>query len=386
MSEHILVIGGGVMGCATAWALARDPAFGGQVTVLERDPTYRTASSALSASSIRQQFSTPLNIAMSQYGLEVLRDMATLLGVPGQELAMDFTEHGYLYLADATQADALQARHAVQQACGAAVELMTPTALAAEFPWLDLDGVVLGALGRRGEGWFDGYTLMQAFRRKARALGVQFRQAEARGLRLTADTVVVDTTDGDIGADRVVNAAGAWSQTVSHWMGLELPVQARRRCVFVMSSPAVLHRCPLLIDTTGVWLRPEGRHYIGGIAPADDRADLPLEVDHAEFDEVLWPTLARRIPGFEALRVESAWAGYYEFNPHDHNAWLGPHPDDPRLMFITGFSGHGMQHAAAAGRYLAELIVHGRPLTLDCSALAPARWLRGERVREDNVI
>ena len=170
--------------------------------------------------------------------------------------------------------------------------------------------------------------------------------------------------------------------------GIDLPVRARRRTVFVLDCPDPPPDCPLVIDTSGAWFRPEGRHFIAGCPPrpGEDLDDLPLEPDHTLFEDVLWPALAERVPAFERLRVTGAWAGYYEYNTVDQNGIVGRHPEITNLYFGNGFSGHGIQQAPAVGRGLAELILHGGYRTLDLSALGFERLVRGEALTERNVI
>ena len=184
----------------------------------------------------------------------------------------------------------------------------------------------------------------------------------------------------------VVNAAGPWARALAASAGIDLPVHARRRTVFVLSCPAKLERCPLVIDPSGFWFRPDGEVFIAGDEPALDEDDLPLEPQLSEFDEALWARMAHRVPAFEALRVERAWAGYYEMNLFDGNAVIGAHPEHPGLWFINGFSGHGMQHAAAAGRGLAELLLFDRFSTLDLGELGFRRILENRPLRETNII
>ncbi|HEY8245135.1 MAG TPA: FAD-binding oxidoreductase, partial [Casimicrobiaceae bacterium] len=214
--------------------------------------------------------------------------------------------------------------------------------------------------------------------------------AEATGFDVADDRVVaLRLADGSrIAGDAFVNAAGPWAASVARWLDIDLPVRARRRCVFVFTCPAPLPRCPLVIDPTGLWFRPEGEGFIGGISPdaADDPDDAPLEVDHALFDAVLWPALAKRVPAFEALRVTNAWAGYYEMNTLDHNGIVGAHSRWANFHFANGFSGHGLQQSPAVGRGLAELIVHGRYRTLDLSPLGFGRIVAGEPIVEANVV
>jgi glycine/D-amino acid oxidase-like deaminating enzyme len=382
----VVIVGGGAIGSAVAAFVLAEPGFAGSVAVIERDPTYRHASSALSASSIRQQFSTPENIRMSRFGWEYLRDLAA---GPDSD-AVGLEERGYLYLAAAGGAAALERNHAVQRAEGASVVLLTPPELAARFPWLDTDGIALGALGLDGEGWFDGYGLLQALRRRARTLGADYLKAEAVDLAVRGDRIEsVTLADGrSIRCGTLVNAAGPWARAVAAMAGVPLPVEARRRCVFVFDAPVTLPDCPLVIDTSGAWFRPEGPSFICGTSPRIERDvdGLPLEVDRGEFEELLWPALATRVPAFDTLRQVRSWAGYYEYNTFDQNAIVGPHPVIGNLLFANGFSGHGIQHAPAVGRGIAELIVRGRFVSLDLSVFAYDRLLDGRRVVEENVI
>ncbi|HYF60299.1 MAG TPA: FAD-dependent oxidoreductase [Burkholderiaceae bacterium] len=387
----VAIVGAGVIGASIAYWLTRlQP--GLSVVLVERDPGFADASSQRSASSIRQQFGTAVNVAMSRFGLEFLREAETLLEVDGRSPGLGLALPGYLYLATDAQADALRAQNALQRAHGAPIELLDAAALADRFPWLNVEDLALGSHGPGVEGWFDGPALHAALLRRARAQGARLLRAEvaaialgdgpgarrATGLRLADGTT--------IRAHRTVLAAGAWSRALAATAGLALPVHARRRTVFVFSCPTPLPGCPLVIDTGGFWFRPEGRAFIGGAAPADDVDDLPLEPDHAEFDEAAWTALAHRVPAFEALRVERAWAGYYEMNLWDHNALLGEAPDVPGLLVAAGFSGHGMQQAPAAGRGIAERVLHGRWTSLDLDELSVARIAEGRRVHEANVI
>lgn len=380
-ARDVVVIGGGVMGGAIAVHLLEDPAFDGRVTIVERDPTYRRASSALSAAGTRRQFSTPENIRMSAYSFDFIRE----------RLGLDIREGGYLYLASPATRDILEANHAIQIAEGADIVLLTPAELAARYPWLSTDGIALGSLGRSGEGWFDGYGLVQALRARARDLGAELLTAEVVGMDVARGGIAsVALGDGSkLACGSVVDAAGPWAADVAAMAGVELPVEARRRCVFVFDverdAPV---DSPLIVDTSGVWVRPEGGAFIAGIAPADedDLADLPLTPDHALFESVLWPALANRIPAFDAIRVTNAWAGYYEMNTFDHNAIIGRHPELTNLLFANGFSGHGIQQSPAVGRGIAELIVHERFLTTDLSVFGFDRIAAGRPVVEQNVI
>jgi glycine/D-amino acid oxidase-like deaminating enzyme len=386
-ASDVVIVGGGVMGSALAfWLTHLDPTL--SVTVVERDPAYRMASSALSAASIRQQFTTPVNIRISQWSLQFLRAVADHLAVDGERPDVGLHEGGYLYLAGEAGAALLRQAHEIQRAHAADVALLDPVALAARFPWLATADLALGSLGLSGEGWFDGYCLLTSFARKARQQGARYVRAEVIGVERRGPRVDgVQLGDGSrISCGTMVNAAGPWARRVAAMAGIDLPVYARRRTVFVIACPTPLPRFPLLIDTTGFWIRPEGTRYIAGTVPRDDVDDLPLEPDYGPFESELWPALAARVPAFEEARLERAWAGYYEMNAFDQNAIVGPHPAVTNLMFVNGFSGHGLQQAPAVGRALAERITTGSYRSVDLAALGFERVLEGRPLREANVI
>jgi glycine/D-amino acid oxidase-like deaminating enzyme len=389
-SSNVVIVGGGVIGSSIAYYLrASDPTV--SVTVIERDPTYARSSSALSAASIRQQFSTPLSIQMSLFGIEFLRSIGERLEIDGVRPSIGLHEGGYLFLATAAGEATLRENHVLQKSLGADISLLEKAALQTRFAWLNTADLVAGAYGESGEGWFDGYGLVQALRKKAQALGARYVADEVKALHRDGARVteVVIASGETCACDVVVNAAGAWSRRVAQMVGIDLPVFARRRSIFNVSSPAQLERCPLLIDPTGVYFRPEGNSFICGTSPDanNDPDDLPLdEVDHALFDDVIWPTLARRVPQFEALRVQNCWSGYYEYNVLDQNAIIGHHPDVENCIFANGFSGHGLQQGPATGRGVSELVLHGRYTTLDLSSLSFERVLENRPIVEKNVV
>ncbi len=376
----VVIVGGGVMGSSIAYHLRSDPDFTGRVVVVERDPSYARASSALSASSIRQQFSTPLNIHLSRYGIGFLRRAPELLGVD-----LGLTEPGYLFLASTAGEPVLRANHAIQRGEGCAVELLDPAALAAHFPWISTNGITLASHGTANEGWFDGPALMQAFRRKARELGADYIADEVVEL---APNAVALRSGRRIEAGSVVLAAGPWSGQLAATAGIALPVEPRRRSVFVVDVRSPPGLTPLTIDPSGVWFRPEGRFYLAGTTPAagNDPAGAPLEVQHQEWDDMVWPALAARVPAFEAAKVLNSWAGYYEYNTFDQNGIVGRHPQRENLIFATGFSGHGIQQSPAVGRAVAELIVYGSYRTLDLGPFGYERISAGRPIRELNVV
>lgn len=387
----VVICGGAVVGCATALFLLREAGPGLRVRVLERDPSYASCATTRSAASIRHQFSTPENIRLSLFGTRFLREPEAL-AAGGERPDFAFREAGYLFLATEAGRAVLAENHALQRAEGADVAWLDRAALGARFPWLRTEDLAAGTLGLSGEGWLDAHALLHALRRVAIALGARFEAGTVAGLdRAGARIDAVRRADGGrIACGHVVNAAGTGAAALAASAGIELDVRARKRAVFHFRSPEPAPGCPLLIDPCGLYVRPEGAGFIAGIAPPGhedpDCADGDFEVPHALWDERVWPLLAERVPGFEAARLVSAWAGHYDVHPLDHNAIVGAHPEIQNLWFANGFSGHGLQQAPGVGRALAELIVHGGFRTLDLSALGWARVLAGRPLAERNVV
>jgi FAD-dependent oxidoreductase domain-containing protein 1 len=390
-SADVVVIGGAIVGSAVATFLALRPEVDARILVIERDPSFRTSSTTLSAASIRLQFSTPLNIELSRFGLEVVRHPERFLAVDGTAPDVDFVENGYCFLATEAGRLTLEANHAVQRALDVPVILLSPTELRERFGWMNTDDLVGASLGLHDEGWFDAYALLQGFRRRARSLGVEERTGEVVGLELDGGRIgAVRLADGTVvRTDWVVNAAGPRAADVAAMAGIELPVRPRKRHVYHFEAPIDLGRAPLVIDPSGIYFRPEAPHYLAGFSPHGDAPDpdtLDLAPDRAAFDRFVWPSLANRVPAFDEARLLDTWAGHYEVNTLDANAIVGPHPVVRNLLFANGFSGHGLQQAPAVGRGLAEWIATGRYETLDLTPLGYARIERGEPIRELNVV
>lgn len=392
-SYDIVIIGGGIMGTSAAWSLAADPGFDGRILVIERDPSYARAATMLAASCIRQQFSEPLNIRMSQYAAQVIADLPGHLDGHPSIPQLAIRNFGYLTLAtNARQAAALRAAHAVQRACGAGTALLTPDEIAVRYPFYALDDVHLGALNTRDEGYWDAALMFEATRRAAIRAGVHATAGEVTGLRRGGGRVsAVHLASGaEIACGTVINAAGTRAAQIAAMAGIALPIEPRKRYSWVFRAAQPLPcALPLTVDPTGVYVREQGGGlYQCGSAGLSDPAVDPddFAMDHTLWENHVWPILAARIPAFEAIRVQSDWVGHYDMNVLDHNALIGPHPDVPNLHMMAGFSGHGLQQAPAMGRAIAERIVHGRYVTLDLSPFETARVVEGRAVRETAVI
>ncbi len=386
----VVIVGGGAVGSSIAAFLSSSPDFRGRLAVVERDPSYGRASTTRSAGGVRQQFSTPGNIEMSKFGVHFVKHVGDYLAVDREVPQLGFHEGGYLFLASEAGRPILEQNHATQRAHGADNALLPPAALAERFPWLSTEGIALGSLGLSNEGWFDPHALLQGFKRKARAEGAVYITDEVvaiarEGARITGVTLASGAT---LACGLMVDAAGPFAGAVAALAGVDLPVRPKKRYVYVIDCRTPVPGCPLLIDPTGVWMRPEGRQFICGVSPeeGDDPDCEDLELDYRLWEEVVWPTLASRIPAFEAVKLTNAWAGHYDYNTVDQNAILGRHPEVENLLFANGFSGHGIQQSPAVGRAIAELILYGEYRSLDLSEFAYARLAEGRPLRELNVV
>lgn len=388
MHRDIVIIGGAITGASLGYFL-REEGFAGSIAVIERDPTFAQAATTLSCASIRQQFSIPENIRLSRFTLGFFRELQARFG---DEADIAFREKGYLILASEEGRAILGANHDVQMREGTDIALMSPADLEARFQWLSTDGIAAGAYGRSGEGWFDAHALLALIRKGLKVRDIDLVQNEVTGIERQADRIAaIVLADGTrIETGMAVNAAGPNAGHVAAMADIDLPVEPRKRSVFVFEAADRFDDMPLLVDPSGIYVRPEGSVYITGGAedyvndgpadPTDFEPDWPL------FEERIWPVLAARVPAFEALKPGRAWAGHYDYNTLDQNAVIGSHPDVSNFLFANGFSGHGLQQAPAVGKALAELIVHGEYRTVDCSAFGYERIRDGRAFRELNVI
>ena len=386
----VLVIGGGVMGASVAFWLTRMQP-GMSVLVVEQDPSYAFAATALSVASIRQQFTTAVNVEISRFGIGFIRDIAGHLGPQGGIASLGLKENGYLFVTGNADAAVLMQEVAeMQRGLGATTEVLTPSGIKAKFPWMEVGDLVAGSFGPQGEGWFDNMGLLGGFRAAAKAKGARFIRDRVTGVDVAGDRVagVVLEKGGRVACAAAVNAAGTRAADVMRMVGLDLPVEPRKRTVFVIDAPNARHPdAPLLVDA-GFYLRPEQHHWITATVPQNDGpcAADDFEPDLHLFEDVIWEQLYGRSTGFDAVKVIRHWVGHYDYNTLDQNAILGPHPAVPNLYLMNGFSGHGLQQSPAVGRGVAEHILTGGWQSLDLSNLSVARVVRGEPFLERAVV
>ncbi|KAI4492264.1 hypothetical protein M0802_009954 [Mischocyttarus mexicanus] len=417
--SDVTIIGGGVIGSSIAYWLKKRFPTDFHVVVIEKDPTYCSASTTLSVGGLRQQFSLEENIEMSLFGAEFIRNINNYLGIQGEsQIDVQFQPYGYLMLATELGAEKLIENSKIQNALGANNIILSPNKLKRRFPWLNTDGISVGCLGLEKEGWFDPWLLLCAFKTKAMSLGVEYITATAVDFGFedytisTEDEVKlnrilkklkVELPNGSIESIKfaaVVIAAGASSQEIAKKAGIglgegilsvPLPVERRKRYVYCFHCPdGPGLNTPLTVDPTNTYFRRDGlaNSYICGQQPQEnEEPDINnLDVDHDYFESSIWPVLANRVKSFENLKVKSSWAGYYEYNTFDQNGIIGAHPYYKNLFLATGFSGHGIQQAPAVGRAISELILESRFCSLDLSKLGFERFVTLDPMNEINII
>ena len=380
----VVIVGGAIYGSSVAWFLADNPDFDGSILVVERDPSYSACSTAHTNSCMRQQFSREINVRISQFAADFVKNFRQNLGNDPRVPTLPLQSYGYMYLADNEAfADVLRESQKVQASCGAGTRVMSAAEIKRDYPFYNVDDIIAGSHNLIDEGYFDGATLFDWWRRSAKEKGVEYLANEvvAIGRNATGTSVEnVTLKSGDvISCGTLVNASGPRAILTSRMAGIEIPVEPRKRYTFIFDAEQPLDRdLPLTIDPSGVHMRTDGTYYLAGCPPDDDPAvDYDdFEQDHSIWENKVWPVIANRIPQFEAIKLKNSWAGHYAFNSFDQNAILGPHSSVENFIFVNGFSGHGLQQSPAMGRGISELITYGEYRTLD---LTPFNYDRIEQ-------
>jgi glycine/D-amino acid oxidase-like deaminating enzyme len=394
-SYDIVIVGGAIMGSSAAWFLSDDKDFDGTVLVVEKDPSYEFSSTMHTNSCMRQQFSSPLNVRISQFAADFVKNLPRYMGNDSRVPDLSIQSFGYMYLANnADFADVLRQNQIIQNAAGAATQLMTPEQIKAAYPFYNVDDIVLGSINTVDEGFWDATAVFDWWRRSARERGVEYVQNEVVAMTKNAAGTQVESVtlkSGEvIACGKVLNASGPRAVETAKMIGVTMPVEPRKRYSWVFSAEKPLDRdLPLTIDPSGVHVRENG----GGTYQAGGHTDIDpavgyddFHMDHSLWENHIWPILATRIPQFEAIKVQSEWVGHYAYNTLDQNAITGPHTEVENFFFLNGFSGHGLQQSPAMGRGTAELMVHGAYRTLDLSPFHFDRLAQNRPIIEKAII
>ena len=393
-SYDVVIVGGAMLGSSVAWFTATNPDFNGSILVVEKDPTYEFTSTVHTNSCMRQQFSNEVNIRVSQFAADFVKNFREYMGGDERVPHPILQSYGYMYLADNAEfAATLKKGQEIQAKLGAGTKHMTAEEIKADYQFYNLDDILVGNHNLIDEGYFDGNTLFDWWKRSARERGVEYLTNEVVAMTKSSDGSKVESVtlaSGEVvTCGTVVNCSGPRAALTAAMAGVDIPVEPRKRYTFIFDAETPLDRdLPLTIDPSGVHMRSEGTYYLAGCPPDDDPAvDFDDFVqDHSIWEEKVWPVLATRIPAFERIKLINSWAGHYAYNTFDQNAIVGPHTKVTNFIFVNGFSGHGFQQSPAMGRGVSELLTYGEYRTLDLSAFGYERIEKGEKFPEKAII
>jgi glycine/D-amino acid oxidase-like deaminating enzyme len=387
MRCDVAIIGGAIMGSSAAYFL-KTLAPSASVCVIEPDASYEFCSTLRASGGVRVLFSCPENIEMSKFCRQFLQRFPLDMAVDGRDAPVDWVEAGYLFIVPPSGMDLLESNFATQRAHGCEVELLSPSVLKERFPSMFVDDLG-GGVHSLKDGWCDPSGMLQGLRRKAISLGVRYVEDRVVGLARSPHAVgEARLSSGEsIHAEAFINAAGAWSTEIAHMVGMRLPVSPLRRFEHYFTAGNPIERLPYVKDVERLAFRSEGVGFSGGLVNGDEPRGFNFEVDHDYFERAVWPAVAHRFPPFEAARCHRTWSGLYEQCELDGNPIIGNWKGELDNFYVmTGFSGHGMMHAPAAGRALAELIVHGSFQTLDLARFGYERIIRAEPYPEAGIL
>ena len=366
----------------------------GKVLVVERDPSYQFASTSHTNSCIRQQFTAAINIKVSQFGVEFIKNFRRFMGDDPEVPHLALHSFGYLYLADTPEfAQTLKQNQQVQMALGAGTRHLSREEIAAAYPFYQLDDILAANHNTDNEGYFDGGTMFDWFKRMARRNGVEYIHDEVVAMTKSADGTAITgvrlKSGSTVRCGTIVNASGPRALATAQMAGLSLPVEPRKRYTFIFDAANPLDRdLPLTIDPSGVHFRTDGKYYMAGCPPEEDPAVAydDFGFDHGLWEHKVWPAVATRVPQLDQVKVINEWVGHYAYNVLDQNAILGRHSVVSNFIFLNGFSGHGLQQSPALGRGIAELITYGEYRNLDLSPFEYQRIETNQTMIEKAVI
>jgi len=376
----IVIIGGGIVGIATAYYLAKKGVK--NITLLERDIMLGNGSTSRSAGGIRQQFSSDINIKLMMAGVKLYEKFDKEVGGHAE-----FNQFGYLFLAvTPEEVKAFKRNVALQMANGLDVKELSKGEISMKAPYLNIEDVAYGTFCQT-DGYADPHGAIQGYWNRCKELGVKILfQTEVKGFKKTGNHLLtVLTNNGEIQASTFINCGGAWSGIIGEMAGADIPVKPYRRMIFITKpfKEAIPVDMPLVVDFhSGVYMRRESGGILMGLADKNEPSSFNTNIDWS-FLEVIIEKAMHRIPILAEAEIMRGWAGLYDTSPDDH-ALIGKVPNFTNFYVASGFSGHGFMQGPISAKLLAELIVDGNP-SIDIHQLRVERFKEGELLHEANV-
>lgn len=357
-TASIVIIGGGLEGVATAWALAQRGIT--DVIVCERD-TVGGGMTGKSSGIVRCHYGVSSLAAMAAIGLEVFEKAEEIFGTD-----IGFRQTGYVVGVGEPNVENLRKSLAAQREVGVQTEEMDVSEVAKLWPAADLEPFATFGWEERG-GYGDAYQTAQAFAASARAAGVRIKQGTSvSGLLTDGERVTgVELADhSTISADTVVVATGVWTKPFLDKYGIDVPITVHREQIVMIHPGMELGAVPVFSDLVSLqYVRPDVRGEI--LFGNSDLAELEVanpdgylnRADEAFLDLTV-DKVGTRFPAFTDASITSSYAGCYDVTP-DWNPVISTGPLDG-LVIAAGFSGHGFKISPAVGRLVADLVVDGR--------------------------
>lgn len=387
----VIFIGGSLMASSTAFNLLSErPDL--KILMIEKDPTYKHAATPLALGGIRQQFTERTNIRMAKMSVETFENFGEIMetktfGKPN----IDLRQGGYLFLVNEDKWPTALENAEIQRSEGVDIRLLSVSDLETMLPETNLTGIVGGTVCPR-EGVLDPASVLNGYLHKVKEMGVTIINDEVVDIKMNGDKIVnvVCKSGDEYSAGAYVNAAGPWANLIGDMIGVEIPIKPLSHDLYVAKMPmeADVGTAYTTLPTETYWYREHktADTLICGRTKLDFEFGFNYDVDVPFFEKAVWPDLAAHMQSLDWLKLINYWRGCYEYNYIDHNAIIGQHPDVPNLYLINGFSGHGMMQAPAAGKGLAEYILHDEYRTLDLSRMNIRRFRENKLIVEKAII
>ena len=391
--DHIIIVGGGVIGSSIAYHLCNGP-YTGSVTVVERDSSYRRASSFLSMGGIRQQFGSTENIRLAQHSIRFYERFDDTLANYKNLPPVRFRQRGYLFLVSEAMSKNFEQRYVTQRKLGADVERLDVETIRKQLPDLVVDDIAFAVFGPK-DGYIDPRAVLVGFRNIAETTGATFVESAVTGLMVNGGRINGVTLDNGaiLKARAVVCAAGPYAVSLAALADVELPVTPVRQQLFRCELPHYWpYRFPMIVDPSGVHWRHddpvrngESDRIVVARTKLDEPAGENFVCDVGRWNTDFRPPLVARLPALAAARLVEGWAGLYEMTP-DHNPLIGEHSEIGGFFLANGFSGHGLMMAPAVGAAMSEILTTGSTTLCDISAFDPGRFSSGNYFEDEAMI